>query len=401
MNPRPASSATSSPRSARATTAATNPQGSTTPLPRVTFWSIWNEPNYGQDLAPQAINGIEVAPRLYRGLVDAGWSALRATGHGKDTILLGETAPRGSVRPAVGNGTVPLRFLRELYCVDSRYQELRGRAAAARGCPTTAGASRRFRAQNPGLFQASGYADHMYTLGQKASPSLQTSATEPDWAGLADLPRLVRTLDRLNEVYGSHTRYPVYNTEFGFQTNPPTNTCGCVFLSPATAAYYLNWSEYLMWLNPRVRSDSQYLLYDGTAPGDPLESDFSSGLLFADGTEKSDYAAFRLPLYLPVVAARPGGRLELWGGVRPAGYAARDSGFSPQVEIQFQTGSRGAWSTLRTVTITDPAGYFELPIVLPASGSVRLAWTYPPTFSFLPYALPATVTSRTQKVTIR
>ena len=43
-------------------------------LPRVSFWELWNEPNFGIDLAPQAINGstVPAAPAMYRGLLDAG-----------------------------------------------------------------------------------------------------------------------------------------------------------------------------------------------------------------------------------------------------------------------------------------------------------------------------------------
>jgi hypothetical protein len=47
------------------------PQGQTTPLPRLSFWAIWNEPNFGEDLGPQAINGstVSVAPGMYRPLL--------------------------------------------------------------------------------------------------------------------------------------------------------------------------------------------------------------------------------------------------------------------------------------------------------------------------------------------
>jgi hypothetical protein len=376
------------------------PPGSSSPLPKVSFWGVWDEPNYGYQLAPQAIGGVEVAPKLYRGLLDNAWSALQATGHGDDTILIGETAPRGANVPGVANGMVPLRFLRALYCVSSTYQELRGSTAAARGCPTTAAASRRFRAANPALFRASGFAAHLYTPGQISPPNLQAPANEPDWAGLSDLPKLERTLDRLNTIYGSATKFPIYNTEFGFQTDPPKSVCGCVFLSPATAAYYSNWSQYVMWSDPRVRSDAQYLLYDAPVPGHPDESSFSSGLLFQNGTAKVDYAAFRLPIYLPVTATKPGRSLEVWGDLRPAAFAKHDAGSSQQVSIQFQPGSPGAWSTVRTVTITNPAGYFEVPVTFPRSGSVRLQWTYPSAYAFLPAGTPTTVTSRTQAVTV-
>jgi hypothetical protein len=376
------------------------PSGSSTPLPRVSFWAIWDEPNYGFQLAPQATNGVEVAPLYYRALLNRAWTSLRATGHGGDRILIGDTAPRGSISPGIANGLMPLRFLRALYCVNSRFQPLRGTAAAIRGCPTNAGASRRFRSQNPGLFNASGFAAHLYTSGQVSRPNLPSPSFGRDYAGLYDLPNLTRTLDRLNAVYGSHNHMPIYNTEFGFQTNPPQAECGCVFLSPSTASYYLNWSEYLEWANPRVSSDAQYLLYD--APGPPghatTQSVFSSGLAFLTGTPKADYAAFQLPLYLPSTSTSSGRSLTVWGQVRPAPYAQRDTGSQQQVQIEFNSG--GGWTTVTTATVTNPAGYFRIPVTFPSSGSVRLQWSYPSGFAFLaPYGTPV-VTSRSQAISI-
>ena len=379
------------------------PSGSSTPLPSVKFWSIWDEPNYGYQLAPQGAgpSGIEIAPALYRELLQAGWAALRATGHASNTILIGETAPRGANVPGVANGTVPLRFLRALYCLNSSFHELRGAAAAVRGCPTGGGASRQFRSQNPALFNASGFAAHLYTSGQQSRPNLPNPPNEPDYAGLANLGALERTLDRANAAYGSRSRLPIYNTEFGFQTNPPRPTCGCVFLSPATAAYYLNWAEYIEWSDPRVRADAQYLLYDAGGPGgSTATSGFSSGLLFLNGRKKEDYAAFELPLYLPRTSTRRGRSLEVWGQVRPAPFAQRDTGLQQQVAIEFQPASGGPWTTLTTATIINSAGFFRVPVAFPSSGSVRLQWSFPYAFAFLPpYATP-TVTSRSQAIKI-
>ena len=385
------------------------------PLPRVDYWEIWNEPNQGGWLAPQwrrapsddaaaksSQGWVEESPVIYRRLLAAAWNALSDTGHGGDTILIGETAPRGADVPGVANGMVPLRFLRGLYCVDSSYQQLRGAAVSALGCPATAAASQRFRAANPALFDATGFADHAYPLGQVAPPNVPAPSSEPDWAGLADIAKLEGTLDRLNEVYGSHTQLPIYNTEFGFQTDPPQSECGCVFLSPATAARYLNWSEFIEFGNPRLRSYAQYLLYD--APGPPghviSESDFSSGLMTVNGIAKPGYSAFRLPIYLPVTSTRPGRSLEVWGDVRPAAFAKHDTGSSQRAAIQFKPSSGGAFTTLASVTITNPAGYFEVPVKFPSSGSVRLEWTYPHGFAFLPPMTPRTVTSREQAITI-
>jgi hypothetical protein len=377
------------------------PAGSSSPVPAVKFWAIWDEPNYGYQLAPQALKGAEVAPYLYRGLVDAAWSSLRATGHGGNTILIGDTAPRGANPPGVANGMVPLRFLRALYCVSSSFQELRGAAAAARHCPTNAAGSRKFRSQNPGLFDASGFAAHLYTSGQVSRPNLADPKNEPDYAGLIDLPNLERTLDRVNSIYGSHTHFPIYNTEFGFQTNPPKSQCGCVFLSPTTAAYYLNWAEYIEYSNSRVRSDAQYLLYDAPGPAGHVttESVFSSGLLYLNGTPKADYDAFVLPLYLPTTTTGSGRSLQVWGQVRPAPFAKKDTGLAQQVAIEFQPSSGGAWTTLSTATVTNSAGFFKVPVTFPSSGSVRLQWVYPSQFTFLP-AGSGIVTSRTQAIKI-
>ncbi len=77
------------------------PRGATTALPRVNFWSIWNEPNYGFDIAPQGIGtnqSIPNSPHIYR---EPAWmrpgARCRATGHGTrtDRILFGEVTPHG------------------------------------------------------------------------------------------------------------------------------------------------------------------------------------------------------------------------------------------------------------------------------------------------------------------
>ena len=66
--------------------------------------------------------------------------------------------------------------------------------------------------------------------------------------------------------------------------------------------------------------------------------------------------------------------------MRPVHFALLDT-FEPQTaQIQFQEGSVGPWVTVATVTFNDPTAscYFTKSITLPASGSVRLAWAYPP-----------------------
>ncbi len=238
------------------------PAGASKPLPRVAFWSIWNEPNLGVQLAPQTVdhNTVEESALMYRKLADAAWNGLQASGHGKDLTLIGETAPAGGrFAGAPGNfsAMAPLRFLRALYCVDAAYRPLTGAAATARGCPATAAASAHFRAEHPALFRASAFADHPYPQGL---PPNEATPNEPDYAELASIDRLTTALDRMQTVYGSHKRFQIYDTEFGYQTAPPDTQGGAV--SPGVAAEWLNWAEYLHWRNPRIASYDQYLLRD-------------------------------------------------------------------------------------------------------------------------------------------
>ena len=380
-----------------------DPENPSQTLPRVSFWSIWNEPNFGEDLGPQAIDGstIFVAPAMYRSLVDAGWSALQATGHGHDTILIGDLAARGLIGkpdaahpgglPGNFSQTKPLPFLRMLYCVDQNYHELRGAAAKALGCPTTAG-SQQFRSQNPGLFEATGVADHPYAGDE---PPTKDTSRDPSFASLPKLPNLEAELDKLQRTYGSSRRLPIYNDEFGYITNPPNRQR---FVSPATAAYYLNWAEYLTWRNARVASTAQYLLYDPVptklAPG----GGFASGLLTWRGQRKPTYPAYRLPVYLPRTSARRGRALLVWGCVRPAHYAAIDTHQAQYVKIQLQRGRHSSFATVKQVKITNPRGYFETRVAFPAGGTVRLSWSYPANDPLLP---TGTIYSRLQAITVR
>jgi hypothetical protein len=356
------------------------PAGDSSPLPEVHFWTIFNEPNFGEDLAPQAIDGsrVSVAPMMYRKLVHAGWSALHATGHGRDTILIGglssqgTSAPRSKRAPQGYPGnygqTKPLIFIRTLYCVGSNYRLLRGSAATSVGCPTSAAGSRKFRSQNPGLFNASGMAAH-----PNSALSPVAGHSDPNFATFADLGRVEHTLDKVNQAYGSGKRYDIYSDEYGYITHPPAVSG---FVSPATAAYYINWAEYLSWKNPRVASYSQYLLKDPS----PVNSfpGYASGLEYSNGQPKPSYNAYRLPLYLPQTSFARRASVEVWGDVRPAPFMQRDGNGPQTVSIQLNH------KTIYTVTATDSGGYFDLHMKFATSGTVRLAYTYPRSDPFLP-----------------
>lgn len=390
--------------------------GDSRDLPRVSFWSVWNEPDYGPSLAPQGVLGhltVENSPRMYRNLVDAAWTALQQTGHGRDTFIFGELAPR-----ALGNywgvfsGMAPLVFLRAMYCLDSKYRPLSGSAAAIRGCPTTTAGARKFRAQNPALFRATGISDHPY---MRWYPPNQERDPNPNFTTLGQIGQLERASDRLQRAYGSRARFSVWNTEFAYITNPPKHDKQYEpapphyypWVSQATAAYYDNWAEYISWRDPRIASFFQYLLHD------PLPSTkatdwggYASGLLNYNFTPKVGYSAWRMPLYLPRTSVRRGQSLEVWGCLRPARYAIADTSESQTVAIQLQSAAHGPFSTVRTVTISNPGAscYFDVRVKFPASGTVRLGWSYPthdPSLGYFDPLQPHSVVSRGVKIAVR
>jgi hypothetical protein len=376
------------------------PKGASSPLPRIHFWSIWNEPNFGEDLAPQAVKGSSVtyAPGMYRNLLRSGYSALQRTGHSRDTILIGSYAaigqdPKGPFRggpqglPGNYGQTHPIQFTRSLYCLNANTgAKLSGSAAKAEGCPVSAGAKAKFKAQNPGLFKATGIADHPYP-----SNGNPLSLKGPDYASFPELGHLASTATAGTRAWHGTRKWKIYNDEFGWITNPPNNNPKRRYVSPATAAYYMNWAEYLSWKRSYVASYDQYLLVDpqGHYP-------FSSGLETAPPKfkKKATYNAFRMPIYLPKTSFGHSQAVTVWGAARPARYGKG----TQSVQIQFQAGGKGSWKTLRTVKTKT---YFSVKQKFPRSGNVRLAYTYPKSDQLLPPGLAGhVIIGRSQKIKV-
>jgi hypothetical protein len=296
---------------------------------RVSTWSIWNEPNQPQFLRPQYVKGKPASPKLYRKLYQAASAGIRSTpANAKDTILLGETSPRGN-----SHIVHPLAFLRGTLCLDSKYRK-------AKSCKE---------------LPASGYAHHAYTTsaGPRWVPANKDDVT------IGVLPRLVTALDKAADAGAIPKHLPVYLTEFGIQTTP--DKISGVSLEKQVA--YLAVAEHIAYVNPRIAAFSQYLMSD-----DPPRSSgyryggFESGLRSADGKEKPAYKGFRLPL----AVERYGNNDVLWGLVRPQRSQTK-------VTIQYRT-SGGKWRTLKTLTTTG-TGVYALNTA--RKRHYRVQWTAP------------------------
>jgi Cellulase (glycosyl hydrolase family 5) len=345
-------------------------------LPRVDFWSIWNEPNQGGWLTPQwradPRNGkawVEAAPATYRQLLAAAWTSLADSGHGADTILIGETAPQGVTDSGLSRPLEPLRFLRRMYCVDDNLNLLKGSEAEVRGCPADPAT---FVAQNPGLFHASGYAHHPYAL--LTPPSRRSRSA--DSVSMGDLRALTRELTRIYLRYGqklpTKRGVPLYLTEYGYQTKPDP-----IHISFAQQAAWINQAEYIAYKNPLVRSMSQFLLVDDApAAGiDPKKDPqlywrtFQSGLKLLNGSRKPSYKAYVTPIYVKQRTVRRGRGVGVFGLLRAA-----KLGTTPSVQVQWRPTGRKRWRTLKTVKATGVRHFLNTKVRVPSSGDLRLRW---------------------------
>lgn len=309
---------------------------------KVSWWSIYNEPNLGKLLKPlyRGKRGRRMAsPAIYRQLYLKAYSGLRGAGVRKP-ILLGELAPRGnSLRD---NGTIPpLKFLRAMLCLDDRYRKARSCARV----PTQ------------------GVAMHPYTT--KVGPYFRP--LNPDDVTIGVLGRLTQALDRAARAGALPRRLPVFITEFGVQSYPD-RTSGVPL---PTQSDYRSIGEHISYKNRRVRSFSQYLLRDDRTI-DGGYGAFESGLfLYKNGKAKPAYYGFRLPLVVEKARRRGSRRVLLWGLVRPA--QGRGT-----VTIEVNDRGRRGWKRYARQR-HNGAGYWKRRGVTRPGRKWRVVWTDPRT----------------------
>jgi hypothetical protein len=295
-----------------------------TRYPSVHLYSVWNEPNLVSWLSPQFNGKVPASPRIYRGLLNAAYGGMQRSGHGGDQLLVGELLPFSRSSRNSNKKIRPIAFLRELACVDSHYRPFRGSTARKRGCSG-------FKS-----IPGTGLAYHPYTLA--GGPNVKTP--NKDDASIRDLGRLKTAISRLRGHHRIRSYWPIWITEFGFQSRPPDPYATPLGKIPG----FMGEAEWLAYKNPRVRTFAQYPLVD-----DPGRIDgFQSGLRFHNGKAKRGvYAAFQKPFF----ARYSGSRVELFGGIRAEPGA--------RVTVQTKNGRKAKWQTVRTVTLNS-RGYFDI-----------------------------------------
>jgi hypothetical protein len=185
-----------------------------------------------------------------------------------------------------------------------------------------------------------GFAHHAYTTakGPRFVPP------NPDDVTLGVLSRLTTALDRAARAKMLPSHLPVYLTEFGIQSRPD-RIQGVTF---AKQAAYIAIAEHMAYVNPRVRSFSQYLMSDDPPRRSKLNryAGFESGLRTHAGKKKPAYDAFRLPLAVESYGVSD----VLWGLVLPYRKATT-------VTIEVDPPGKPSWRKLKTVTTTATGVY--------------------------------------------
>jgi Glycosyl hydrolase catalytic core len=234
-------------------------------FPHVRFWSIWNEPNLTQFLAPQFNSkGKSIAPANYAKLAAAGYAGIKA-GNRSAKVAIGETSPRGSDRPT---GIRPIHS-------PGKFAELVAKA-------------------NPRLrFDA--WSHHPYPSTPNMPPSQLVKWPN---VSLKSLPRLQSSL----KTWFKRRNVEIWVTEYGHQTKPPER----FGVPPARQAAYVRQSLAIARSFPFVTMFIWFVYQDDQ--GQPWES----GLYTQSGVRKSAspsrFAAMARPLdpRNGVYAFRPG-----------------------------------------------------------------------------------------------
>jgi hypothetical protein len=218
-------------------------------LPRVRYWTAWNEPNLPIGLVPQwkKVKGHWViqSARDYARICNAVVDGIHGTLIAGERVACGDTGPRGNNAPTSSRPTTsPLAFLRAM------------KRAGAAG------------------FDA--YAHHPYAGGPTETPTTRPPGSTAVTFGNLDV--LTKELTRL---YGWK---PLWLDEYGYQTNPPDHDLG---VTPAKQAQYLTQSVALARQNPRVTMLLWFLVRDENRLGG-----WQSGLETWNGVHKPAFGAF-------------------------------------------------------------------------------------------------------------
>ena len=229
---------------------------------RVKRYSVWNEPNWYTWLRP-----LKRAPLLYRKLYQKGYKGIKK-GNKRAKVLMGELAPYGQRRRSMA----PLKFLREMTCVNKRLKK-----------------TRKAKKQCKGKLKLDGFAHHPYDFDRP--PTKRRKGR--DNVTMANLGALTKTLDKMRKkrlIRPSVKKVPIYLTEHGYYVKRPETPAGRG-LSEGKRKKYTVKAFDMAQRNGRVKQMLYYNLVS-VPPGHP-SAFFDLGLITTAGEETRAYRGLR------------------------------------------------------------------------------------------------------------
>lgn len=224
-------------------------------------YSVWNEPNHKSWIQP-----VKTAGTQYRELYRRAYAAIKKA-DSKAKVLIGELAPYASKK---GVATPPLAFLRQMACVNSSYQRIRGKK-----CPQ---------------LTATGFAMHVYDFARPPTKRYPQAGA----VTIANLGSLTSALDklqragRLKPTRGK--RMSLYLTEYGYFASRVSKRAK-VFKEKTRAKYYLKAFQ-IAQKNKRVKQMLQFLLVSYPGAGTATAGfNFDTSIVKLDGRRTRSYFA--------------------------------------------------------------------------------------------------------------
>lgn len=311
-------------------------------LPEVQALQIWNEPNHPVFLAPQYEGQTAVSPALYRAMLNAGYSAVKAVNPQMLVVTAG-LSPYGD--PPGGARVRPVEFWRDLLCVRQR----KGKRKKGKKGKKKKGKKRKRFVKVPGctgpaMFDVLAH----HPINTSAGPL--RPAINPDDASSADMGRIASVL-RGAETVGAVLpgRHPIWADEFWWDSNPP-NPAGVPL---PVQARYLEEQLFLLWKDGASVAINQ-LIRDRTVGPQGIRIGLQGGIFFANGQPKPAYTAFRFPFVTERINQR---KLFAWGKA-PAGG-----------KLVIQRKRRGRWHAVKKRHVGQGAVFTA---TLPLQGKQRL-----------------------------
>jgi hypothetical protein len=260
-------------------------------LPAVHYWQLWAEPNLGVNLSPQFIGNTPVGFDVYRPMLNAYYSGLKAV-NPQNVVITGGTAPYGGLTPARGltfQRMQPLTFWRGLLCEPIKTKKKKKKRKRSANAAAVAGCT-------PPHFDVA--AHHAINVG---APTRH--AINPNDASTPDIGRVRKILRA-----GGAGNKPIWDTEIWWNSNPPSRG-----VSLKTQARYLSQSFYILW-KQGVQAAFWFQVHDQQPNGsDPIPT---CGLFFRNYTPKPALQAFQFPFAVQRVGP---GTVHVWGMAPGAG----------------------------------------------------------------------------------